>query len=180
MYKLNENRTIEKTLNLSTNPTSTSAELVFIENTLEYGLFQVIYTVDVLFNKNDRVNNSIVTLVEIVPTGFIVATLADGMDEVKIGSSQNLALDPLSYSYDLDELIKPSSLSYKFYCRVEKNLIEQKNFTIDLMTYQKNSSLLMNKSIDCFDSPGKLIFQQANNFFLNLRTYNYKNRRILI
>jgi hypothetical protein len=161
MNKLFANRTIERTVNLRNNPTSASSELVFIENTLEYGLFQVTFIVDVSFNENDHVNNSIDTLVEIVPTGFIVATLPDGMDQVKIGSSQNLTLDPISFSYDLDEVVNSSSLTYKFFCRVVQIIssfvdeIEQKNFTTDLMIYKKDSTLSMNQSIDCFDSSGK-------------------------
>ena len=154
LNKLNADYTIERTISLSNNPTSTSGELVFVGNTLEYGLFQIIYSVDVLYNLNDKVSNTVDTFIQVFPTGFIVATLPGGINRVRIGSSQKLTLNPIRYSYDLDELMLPTSMQFKFYCRVVQNGIYSNNFTIDLMTYKTNLTLPMSSVDDCFDSPG--------------------------
>jgi len=154
LNKLNADKTIGREILLNNNPTSTSAELIFKGNSLEYGLFKIVYSVDVLYNTNDKVTNAVDTFVEVFPTGFIVAAFYAGISEVRIGTSQKLTLDPIKYSYDLDLLMSPSSMKFKFYCRVIQSGNYSNNFTIDLMTYKTDSNLSMNSVDDCFDSPG--------------------------
>jgi hypothetical protein len=155
--KIDLNSNTKSAIDLTSNPTSKSGELVFEENALEYGLYQIIFGVSVFFNTNDIVSSSMDTYVDIVPTGFVVNAFSDQTTLIEVGRSQEIDFQPGMYSYDLDGMVEPNVMEYKYFCRVVENGVESNNFTTDLMTFKMDSSLIMNNSTDCLDSPGKIV-----------------------
>jgi hypothetical protein len=144
-----------QTLDISNNPTKNTAELVFNENTLFYGFYKLLYEVTVLFNQGaDKVNNTVDSYIRVVPSGFKVIALPGGINRISIGANQVLTLNPANYSYDLDDLLSPSSMNFTFFCRVSNNGSTIKNFSTDLFTLKSQSSLI--NSQECFNSTGNI------------------------
>jgi hypothetical protein len=143
-----------QTVDISNNPTINTAELVFTGNNLQYGVYRLIYEVTVLFNQGvDKVNNTVDSYIRIIPSNFIVISIPGGLNRISIGTNQEFSLNPANYSYDLDDILSPSSMNFSFYCRVDNNGIILKNFSTDLFTF-KSQNLPMNSNEDCFNSSG--------------------------
>jgi hypothetical protein len=142
-----------RNLDLTGNPSASTGELIFSENTLQYGLYEIKFSTRVHFGSNQTVSSLIRTHVRIVPSGISVVSIDKGIKEIRIGSGQGLYLRPAVYSYDLDDLILPSQLNFVYYCKVVQT--DSPNQTpdsqIDLETYKING-LEMNKNETCFRS----------------------------
>lgn len=105
-------------LSLTSNPSVSTASLVFPSNSLGYGIYAITYTASLTVTSTQTVQTSSLTVyVSVVPTGYIVKGLANGVQSTSIGTSQTISLEPAVYSYDLDNVASPSSLTYTFYCR---------------------------------------------------------------
>ena len=61
-----------KSVDLTSNPTFRSSELVMQSNTLEFGLYQFIFQIDVVSSKLYNVTNSASTFIQIIPTGLAI------------------------------------------------------------------------------------------------------------
>ena len=155
-------------VNLATNPTTSFAELVIQPNSLNFGLYKFVYKVTMLDGVyNNLYASEVATYIRIKPAGIIVSSIANsiggGTLETNLGLSQSLVLNPVSYSYDLDGIVKASSLSFKFYCQVIENGIEKGyakmgfNSNIDLYSFKYNNNLpvSMSNNFTCFDSSSK-------------------------
>ena len=138
-------------IDLSSNPTSTSTELLIKENTLEYGLYSFKLKVIVYFNSNSNLTNEDETFIEIIPTGIAIFGLENGVNSIVIGSQQSLNLSPGVYTKDMDEVITPDTLKYQFYCKtVSSSNINGVNSLIDLKTYKNDPSLVLFSNQTCF------------------------------
>jgi hypothetical protein len=151
-------------INLSTNPSYQSTELVIQRNTLAYGLHKFTFKVDITIiigATNILLSNEMTTFVEIIPTGLVVLGLEDAVYDTLIGSNQSFNFDPSRYSFDLDDLIASSSFEFKFYCMPintsETNTLSNQP-KWDLLTFKSNSSLLLSKNQTCFTSNSKTNF----------------------
>lgn len=107
------------------------------------------------------------------PSGLIILSMygsSSGTYEMAIGTNQQLTLDPVKYSYDIDSLAIISSLQFKFYCKVFDKGVEY-NYPqiyyqeyLDLYTLANNYSsnpnipqfFNANNSHSCFGSKGLL------------------------
>jgi hypothetical protein len=148
-----DNKT-NQSVDISNNPTINTAELVFTGNNLLYGVYRLMYEVTVLFNQGvDKVNNTVDSYIEIIPSGFVVISLPGGLNRISIGTNQVLSLNPANYSYDLDDILSPSSMNFSFYCRVDNNGSIFHNFSTDLFAF-KSQNLPMNSNQHCFNSTG--------------------------
>jgi hypothetical protein len=135
------------------NPTVRTAELVFTGNNLDYGDYRLIYEVTVSFNNDaDRVKNTVDSFITVIPSGFVMLALPNGITSMTIGTSQVLTLRPGNFSYDLDAILNPVSMSFRFYCRVSINGFVNKNFSTELKQHKTQG--LPFTSDDCFSSPG--------------------------
>ena len=148
---------------LTSNPTWQSTSLVIQPNSLAYGLYAFNFQVNVTIVKatNIFLSNNITTYVQINPTGLVVYGLQNGVSGLLVGAQQSFSLNPALYSLDLDSLIKPSSLQFKFYCNTIKpnsNTIVNTTQSIDLFTYKNNSLLQMNSNSTCFASNCNFLF----------------------
>jgi hypothetical protein len=161
--KLIQNLSSQISIDLSSNPSWQSTSLVIQAYTLSYGLYAFNFQTNVTITKANNVvvalTNNLTTYVQIIPTGFAVYGLQNGVSGLLIGTQQSFSLNPALYSLDLDSLVQPSSLQYKFYCfTINKNSITSVNTSqsIDLFTYKNNSLLQMNSNSTCFQSNSKL------------------------
>jgi hypothetical protein len=167
-YKWSANLIVSSTIvtkiDLYANPTWQSTSLVIQANTLAYGLYAFKFQTNVTIPKtisNIFLTNNIATYVQITPTGLAVYGLENGVLGLLIGSQQSFSLKPALYSLDLDLLIKPSSLQYKFYCFTisqGSNTIVNATQSVDLFSYKNNSLFQMNSNSTCFSSNSNLIF----------------------
>ena len=145
-------------IDLSSNPTWQSTSLVIQAYTLSYGLYAFNFQTNVtLENSNVFLTNNLTTYVKIVPTGFAVFGLQNGVSGLLIGSQQTFNLNPSLYSLDLDNIVQPNSLEYKFYCfPILTNTLANITQLIDLFTYANNAQLQMYWNSTCFTSNSKL------------------------
>ena len=144
-------------IDLTSNPTSSSTELLIRENTLEFGLYHFHLKVIVIFNTNKNVTNTDETFIEIIPTGLAVFALENGVSSTLIGSQQALTLSPGVFTKDMDEIITSDKLTFKFYCKTinsySKNEISS---SIDLAIYKNNATLELIRNQTCFGSKSEL------------------------
>lgn len=171
VYRINElTGQFEKQVTLTNNPTINYAELVLQPNTLDYGIYQIIYKVTMLNTGPTLYESQIDTFIKIVPSGLILSSLSQsqpmygGTIEITRGLAQTIAFDPFLFSYDIDAVAVITSLTFKYYCQVIDNTIQSgyvtmpgSNFKIDLLTFKANNSLnaLMNIDQTCFNTSGK-------------------------
>ena len=147
---------------LSSNPTSSTAQLVIPANTLSFGTYEFTYQVNALVSSSNTLLSSNVpsVFVEIIPTGLAVFALANGVSGVMIGYQQAYTLSPGLYSIDFDYLISPNNLNFKFYCStVMLNMPSSTKNNFDLMAFKMNSSLATSANNTCFSS--------TSNFLMN-------------
>ena len=160
--KLIQNSSSRISIDLSSNPTWQSTSLVIQAYTLSYGLYEFNFQTNATITKANNVvvalTNNLTTYVQIIPTGFAVFGLQNGVSGLLVGTQQSFILKPALYSLDLDSLVQPSSLQYKFYCfTINKNSITSVNTSqsIDLFTYKNNSLLQVKSNATCFQSNSK-------------------------
>jgi hypothetical protein len=166
-YKWSANLIVSSTImtkiDLSSNPTWQSTSLVIQANTLAYGLYAFNFQTNVTITKTISdvfLTNNKATYVQITQIGLAVYGLENGVSGLLIGSQQSFSLKPASYSLDLDSLIKPSSLQYKFYCFTisqGSNTVVNATQSLDLLSYKNNSLLQMNSNSTCFSSNSNLL-----------------------
>ena len=139
------------------NPTYHSAELVVQANTLFYGLYQFTCRVDITSDSfaslTNTLTNTVSTFISIIPTGLAVYAIQNGVSSQLIGSSQVFQLNPMAYSFDMDNLVSPISLQFQFYCKTLNSLNKNSSSSqYDLYSYKMNSSLTMTANETCFSS----------------------------
>jgi hypothetical protein len=91
-------------------------------NTLIYGIYRFSYlSVMNVLNPDKSINvtlNSTMNVyVQINPTGLAVFGLPGRIGAMTLGYLQVLTIMPRTYSYDLDDYVPMSNLTFKFYCR---------------------------------------------------------------
>ena len=171
IYRIDEfTGQIENPITLTNNPTINYAELVLQPNTLDYGVYQIIYKVTMLNAGLTFYQSQIDTFIKIVSSGLVLSSLSQsqpmygGTIEITRGLAQTIAFNPFLFSYDIDALAVITSLRFKYYCQIIDNTIQSgyvtvpgSNLKIDLFTFKANNSLnsLMNVNQTCFNTPGK-------------------------
>ena len=148
-------------IDLSSNPTWKTPELVIQGNTLAYGLYEFTYQVvtsisDLTLQTSYTTN--VATFIQIIPTGLVVSATKSGVSSILLGAQQSFDLNPSLYSVDLDGLVQPSTLSFKFYCQTvnmnasSSQYSSQYSGQIDLFEYKLNSALQLTSNKTCFAS----------------------------
>ncbi len=163
LMKLNElDGSIIKQIDLSSNPSSTNAELVIKQNTLEYGLYKISVKVSMIGAYiNNLFQSESITYIKVIATGINVLALKQNK-RVAIGINQTLILDPVSSSFDYDNLVDVSTLSFQFFCSVVDNGISKDYPKINFYKYIDLNSLKtldwfpMDNNITCFGNRGIL------------------------
>lgn len=127
------NRNAIRNISLVNNPTARQAEIVFSQNTLDYGVYKFFYEVGIYFILKNRLvpmMSSVYTYLSINPTGLKVRGFANGLTQTAFGSSQTTDLNPGLYTIDLDSFVNPANFQFRIYCRVIlKTTIFDSSFT---------------------------------------------------
>lgn len=147
---------LNKSIDLTNNPTFQSSELVIQPLSLNYGMYFILVQVNFSLSLNSFSLNDW-TYVEIIPTGLIVNSMQNSASYILIGSQQMLTLDPATFTIDLDYLVSSSSLSFRFFCdkiNISSTNVNQ-NTTFDLFSFKINKSQ-PDAFATCFNSNGKL------------------------
>jgi hypothetical protein len=164
VYQVDEqsrlDRAIVRSINSKTNPTVDYGELVIDQATLDYGLYRIEYHVAMTPRRATKaqafsaLSSKVDTLVRIVPSGLVIKALKGGLNEVSIGLSEPLVLDPQLYSIDLDSIVDMRTLAFRFSCQTYES-------GLPLPLFDKTLSLLAVKAgqaasgpNSCFDSTG--------------------------
>ena len=160
-WKLNRIDSSSTQIDLSSNPSWQSSELAIQANSLSYGVYVFNFETNVTLSSNNTLlTNNLSTYVQIIPTGLAIYGLPNGVSGLLVGSLQSFSLKPALYSVDMDNLISPNSLIFKFYCStIEANSVlssNNNNVNMDLLTYKNNSLLQMTWNATCFSSNGML------------------------
>ena len=145
-------------VDLSSNPTQHLSELVLQPYSLEYGTYEFTLTVNFIVmipsQGNITQTNRISTNLVIISTGLVVYGIENGVNGLVIGISQELVLNPLMYSFDLDNSISTSDLDFLFYCSTTANNIMAYD---DLRKLKNNFLHGIISNNTCFDSISKCI-----------------------
>ena len=157
---------------MSNNPTIYTAQLAVTPNILYYGLHVFVYEVTMaaqLSNQNYwYYQASAETYFEIVPSGIVVYGLENGNNDLYIGYNQMIELNPIKYSFDLDNLTSMQALKFEFYCRN----VSQTSISQNATQFQSNSTnletvknLLVSQSPEfCFSTSSKIKIKKFLNF----------------
>ena len=154
LKKLNKtDLNLASSIDLSTNPTSSSSELLIRSNTLDFGLYIFKLNLVVYYNTSYQVTNSADVYVEIYQTGVTIFAVQYGISNILIGSKQAIFLKPSAFSIDIDSTVAPDMLSYLFYCSTNGVLKKEKlSSSVDLFTYLNDSTLSLERNQSCFGS----------------------------
>lgn len=144
------------------NPTQTEQDFILPGNTLSFGLFKAVVTVNVSVDSmSTQLSAQDTTYFKVVPTGISVIALANSVTSLTVGSLQGLTLSPASYSIDKDSFVSISSLSFKFYCRLVNSTQTGVNYLLsDPTATDLNTGLGLNT---CFNSTSSYAFNQSGN-----------------
>jgi hypothetical protein len=127
VYKANENTGVdEKPVILINNPTIYYADLVIQPKTLAYGLYRCVLNVFLMNTKNhtSQVSSQIDTYIRIVSSQIVISSLKlsqpmfGGTIEITRSLNETIEFDPYIHSYDIDELVVISTLSFKYACQM--------------------------------------------------------------
>ena len=123
IYKLDENTGAEeKIIPIESNPTKNYADLVLKANTLEYGLYRLVYSVKMLCIQT--LTAQVDTYLRIIPTGLVLSSLRlaqpmyGGSIEITLGLNQTVVFDPILHSFDIDLLADITRLAFKYTCQI--------------------------------------------------------------
>jgi hypothetical protein len=149
-----------KVVNITGIISSFSSEIYISSNFLEYGSYRFIYQVT-MDGVAKSFTDSVESFIKIVPSGVAIFPFSGGIKEISIGIGQSIDLDPGKYSYDFDNLLSGTELTYKYFCRMIVEG-EPKEFPSDY--YQQwvdlqqikdsNISIQTIQSNICFNNPG--------------------------
>ena len=163
----------EITIKAHENPTVNYAELVMQPNSLEYGLYRIVFKMTMTYTNNLIFTDQVDTYVSVVPSGLVVSALSasqlssgGGTLEITRGVKQTVEFNPFLNSYDLDSLVSVFSLQFKYYCHIMRYGVQfdypelYVNEKVDLNMFKLNPSLRssMMSNASCFDSPGNFLF----------------------
>ena len=152
----------EQQIFINNNPTLNYADLVLQPQTLSYGLYRIVFTVKMA---NIVFSNLAFTYIRIIPSGLVLSSLKlsqpmyGGTIEITRGQNQQIQFDPYLFTYDIDNVVVITSLTFKYACQlIESNIAHGyplqpgTNETIYLDEFKTNPSLSQLNT--CFNSTG--------------------------
>lgn len=172
IYKINENTNQEENITLVNVTSIYNTELFIPKNTLDYGLYKFKFQVEL--RSNTSFTSSIDTWIRIIESKGIFWAFPNGADEISVGYSQKVIIDPLKYSYFLEPSKTFENYSFNYYCRVLKNDVAEEypkdilNTLIDLRLF-KASPTAFNVS------SGELCFNDTSAY-----DYNESTKQLII
>ena len=120
----------EKQIILQNNPTLKFADLVLQPNTLDYGIYRLVYTVTMTVTNSSQFSSKIDTFIQMVPSGLVISALKTsqpmygGTIEITRGFNQQIQFNPFLNSYDIDSVATMTSLNFKYSCQIIESNIQ--------------------------------------------------------
>lgn len=163
LFKVNDNNATNLTqINISTNPTAITYRLNVTTEILSYGIHKAVYKAK-LTTSNGDINLNDETYFMVVPTGLMVFGFENALQSVFYGKLQAFSLEPVKYSVDLDNMVKMSDLSFKFYCK-STFIGDTSDFsTTGLNDLSTAKSTLNNLGQTCFNTTDAYYFDSTQN-----------------
>jgi hypothetical protein len=159
---------------INNNPTLNYAELVLQPQTLDYGVYRVLYTLKMSGANLTSFQSQIDTFIQIIPSGLVISALRSsqpmygGTIEITRGFYQQIQFNPFLNTYDIDSVAVITSLTFKYSCQIIDSNIQNgypqipgTNQLIYLDDFKINSSLSSLNS--CFNSTG---LNLKSNYFI--------------
>ena len=148
-----------RSINLISIISAFSAEICIPSNFLNYGTYKFVYEVT-MDGEANLFFDSVETFFRIVPTGIAVFPLSGGIKELTIGIGQSIDLDPGQYSYDFDDILSGTQMTFKFFCHIltdnDLQALSNYHYNFDLQQIKdKNISIQSVQINPCFSSSGK-------------------------
>jgi hypothetical protein len=156
----------EQQIFINNNPTINYADLVLQPQTLSYGLYRIVFTVTMIATDCSA---SSFTYIRIIPSGLVLSSLKlsqpmyGGTIEITRCQKQIIQFDPYLFTYDIDNVVVITSLTFKYACQLIESNIPQgyplqpdTNETIYLDDFKYNAFISVLNP--CFNSTGKLFF----------------------
>jgi len=163
----------ERQIFINNNPTINYAELVLQPQTLNYGLYRIVYTLKMSGLNMTTFHSQIDTFIQIIPSGLFISALRSsqpiygGTVEISRGFDQQIQFNPFTNTYDIDSVAVITTLTFKYSCQlIDSNIqhgypqIPGTNQLIYLDDFKMNSSLSSLNS--CLNSTS--IKNQLNNY----------------
>ena len=161
---------------INNNPTIKYAELVLQPKTLVYGLYRIVFTLQ-MTNSDATLVRQVDTFLQIVASGLVLSTLRTsqpmfgGLIEVSRGQMQKIEFNPYLNTYDLDGVAVITSLMFKYSCQIVDSNSEKgyprsgaTNQTISLDEFKQNNGL---RSLEtCFNSTGFFFIYRLDNILV--------------
>ena len=89
-----------------------------------------------------------------------VFAIENGISSQMIGSNQQFILNPVEYSFDMDNLVSPVNLTFDFYCQTininQSSPLSFQEALQSLKTYLSKSSLILERNVTCFNNLSKI------------------------
>jgi hypothetical protein len=139
---------------INNNPTLNYAELVLQPQTLNYGVYRVVYTLKMSGANLTSFQSQIDTFIQIIPSGLVISALRSsqpmygGTIEITRGFDQQIQFNPFLNTYDIDSVAVITSLTFKYSCQIIDSNIQNgypqipgTNQLIYLDDFKTNSSL---------------------------------------
>lgn len=95
VYQYNSTTLEWNQMNVTDNPTHESSEILFMGNSLDYGMYKFEFFCDMFFvfeEQNDAIQTIRISYIEIIPTQIAVFGVEAGMTEIDVGYMQPLDL----------------------------------------------------------------------------------------
>lgn len=148
-------------ISMAGNPTTTTSQFTLPSNTLEYG----VYVITVMASLPGCCSSQNFTYLSVVPTGIVVLSMPYFYSILQLGVNQSVALSPSVYSFDPDNMVDVSLLSYKFYCQQVDISLSGINYLINNMTNLTDLATGLTGSDQCFSGT-------SNSHFLTNFTFS--------
>ena len=172
----------QKAVDLSSNPTQSSSTLIVEPNVMNFGRYEFILTVTVTLDATQTTFVlSASAFINVEPSGIVVRGLINGLQQTSIGTSQSIKIQPNVYSYDMDNLVSATSLSFKYYCRKYENgtygayPLDGFGNQIDLKQLQTSWTIQ-----DCFSSLYQYSFDPAGSLVINGGALQHASTRLYV
>lgn len=162
--------------NVESNPTSKDFDFNLTDSFLPYNFYKCVFT----FKLN--LTNSCLTITDetffkVVPSRLYINGLKNGIQNMSIGTAQKVMIDPMQYSFDIDNKIDISSLKFKFYCFfVNTNVTRNELLNRQDLNLDTNNSCFKSVNGYYFTNSGKTLNIEPNS--LNY-TQNYTNKFLI-
>lgn len=132
------------TINLSSNPSAVTSEIIVSKGTLQPGMYIFEFQLKVSYmsgSLNKYLTDTDFTYIKITPSELFIVPFEYDVSLLKISINDNLNFKPRSFSYLTNHKLPTEMLNYDFYCRaIDLDVYSPDLFDIEDHKLQPNST----------------------------------------